>query len=106
MLAAAVASEVTEEVGEVSGEFWVGLATILVLIVVTVVEAVAYWNVGGWLDVRSAQTADEVRRNIEEYGPEVPGLKLELLPEQERQAVHEERARLAEQRAARKAAKR
>ena len=84
---------------------WVGLATILVLILVAVVQTAAYWNVGGWLDVRSSETAEDVRRNIEEYGPEAPGLKLDLLPEKERRAVLEERARLAEERARKKASK-
>ena len=84
---------------------WVGLATILVLILVAVVQTAAYWNVGGWLDVRSSQTADEVRKNIDEYGPEAPGLKLHLLPEAERQAVLRDRADLAAQRAADKHAK-
>ena len=84
---------------------WVGFLTVLVLVLVAVVQTVAYWNVGGWLDVRSSETAEEVRKNIEEYGPEVPGLKLNLLPEPEREDVLEARARLAKERAARKAAK-
>jgi hypothetical protein len=90
----------------VGEEFWVGVGTILVLVLVAVVETAAYWNVGGWLDVRSSQTADDVRRNIDEYGPEAPGLKLHLLPEPERKAVLRNRADLAEQRAARRAARR
>lgn len=77
--------------------FW----TVLILILVAVVQTVAYVNVGGWLDVRSSETADEVRQNIEEYGPEAPGLKLQLLPDSERLAVLETRALLAEERAAR-----
>ena len=100
-----VASWVTEEVGGVSEGVWVGFLTVLVLVLVAVVQTVAYWNIGGWLDVRSSETAEEVRKNIEEYGPEVPGLKLNLLPEPERQDVLEARARLAKERAARKAAK-
>ena len=88
-------------------EFWIGVGTILVVVFIAVVETAAYWNVGGWLDVRSSQTADDVRRNIDEYGPEAPGLKLHLLPEPERQAVLRNRADLAEQRrAACKAARR
>ncbi len=96
---------VTEGLGAVDEGFWIGLGTILVMVLVAALQTAAYWNVGGWLDVRSSQTADEVRRNIDEYGPEVPGLKLHLLPEQERQAVLRIRADLAEQRAARKAAR-
>jgi hypothetical protein len=97
-----IASVLTGEVSAVDEGVWVGLATILVLVLVAVVETAAYWNVGGWLDVRSSQTADEVRRNIADYGPEVPGLKLNLLPEAERLAVLRDRADLAAQRAARK----
>jgi hypothetical protein len=93
-------------VGVVGEGLWVALGTILVLILVAAVETVATWNVGGWLDVRSSRTADEVRRNIDEYGPEVPGLKLHLLPEEEQQAVLKIRAELAEQRAARRDARR
>jgi hypothetical protein len=97
---------VGQEVRAVGEEFWIGVGTILVMVLVAVVETAANWGVGGWLDVRSSQTADEVRRNIDEYGPEAPGLKLHLLPEQERQAVLKTRAELAEQRAARKAGRR
>jgi hypothetical protein len=89
-----------------SDGLWVGLAALLVLILVTVAEAVVYWNAGGWLDVRASQTADDVRRNIADHGPEMPGLKLDLLPEPERRAVLADRARRAEERARQREARR
>lgn len=71
---------------------------VVVLVVVAAIASAAlgmYAAVGnyGWLDVRSAEDADDVRRNIEEYGPLVSGLKLHLLPPDERAAVLEARAR-------------
>ena len=70
-----------------NGEWWIAILMLAGLVLVFVVETMAYWGVGGWLDVRSAQDADDVRRNIDEYGPEAPGLKLHLLPADERAAV-------------------
>ena len=71
---------------------------LLVMLGAVLVALIGTWSaVGtyGWLDVRSAEDADDVRRNIEEYGPLVPGMKLNLLPEDERRAVLEARARAA-----------
>jgi flagellar basal body-associated protein FliL len=68
---------------------------LLGIVVAVLVAAVGMWStvdVYGWLDVRSAEDADDVRRNIEEYGPLVPGLKVNLLPEDERRAVLDARA--------------
>jgi hypothetical protein len=79
--------KVQEEVGSMGDGIWIVILSIAALIALAMVETAAYWNVGGWLDVRSARTAEDVRRNIEEYGPDAPGLKLGLLPEEERQAV-------------------
>jgi hypothetical protein len=65
------------------------------LVLLAAVELRSAAGTYGWLDVRSAEDADDVRRNIEEYGPLVPGLKVELLPEDERRAVREARAQAA-----------
>ncbi len=69
------------------------LLAVAAVVLLAVVEYRAADDVYGWLDVRTAHDADEVRRDIEEYGPDAPGLKLGLLPPQERQAVLAERAR-------------
>lgn len=78
---------------------WIVILSVAALIALALVETAAYWNVGGWLDVRSARTAEDVRRNIEEYGPDAPGLKLRLLPEAERQAVLDARRHSGDRRA-------
>lgn len=63
---------------------------ILMVVGLVLLAVVEFWSAAGlygWLDVRSAEDADDVRRNIDEYGPTAPGLKLHLLPEDERAAV-------------------
>lgn len=77
---------------------WIVILMVLGLVAVALVETVAYVSCGGWLDVRSSRTAEEVREDLEEYGPDVPGLRLELLPEDERRAVLEARRRSAAER--------
>jgi flagellar basal body-associated protein FliL len=75
-----------------------GWTMVLVVIGLILLAGVGLWSAAGtygWLDVRSAEDADDVRRNIEEYGPLVPGLKVNLLPEDERRVVLEARARAA-----------
>lgn len=83
---------------------WIVILSVAALIALALVETAAYWNVGGWLDVRSARTAEDVRRNIEEYGPDAPGLKLALLPEEERLAVLDARQPKSDRHAGRGAA--
>jgi hypothetical protein len=79
---------------------WVAGALALVgLILLFLVETMAYGGVGTWLELRSARSADEVLAQIEEYGPLAPGLRLDLLPEEQRQAVLADRAHLEDQRA-------
>lgn len=68
-------------------EWVVGLLVLLGTVLLFVIEFVAYGGVATWLDIRAARTADEVRKNIEDYGPDAPGLKLRLLPEEERRAI-------------------
>jgi len=63
---------------------------ILMVAALVLMAVIEFWSGAGtygWLDVRSAEDADDVRRNIDEYGPEAPGLKLHLLPADERAAV-------------------
>jgi hypothetical protein len=77
-------------------EWVVGVLVVVGLIVVFIVESMAYGGVGTWLELRSARSAAEVLEQIEEYGPQAPGLRLDLLPEEQRQAVLADRAHLAE----------
>jgi hypothetical protein len=83
---------------------WVVVVLGLVgLILVFVVEMMAYGGVGTWLELRSARSAEEVLTQIEQYGPEATGLRLDLLSEEQRQAVLADRAHLEEKRAAKQA---
>lgn len=83
-------------------------------VVLAVLAGIAFAAVGTyaaagnymWLDVRSAEDADDVRRNIEEYGPLVSGLKLHLLPPDERAAVLEARAQAEAEKSAQREPKR
>jgi hypothetical protein len=95
----------TEEVLVMDEGLVVAVLTMLGIVALIAVEAAASWNVAGWLEVRSSRTPDEVRRNLADYGPEVPGLRLDLLPEAERAAVLEQRRARAAERAAAKAAR-
>jgi hypothetical protein len=81
-------------------EWVVGVLVLAGLLLVFVVEWMAYGGVGTWLELRSASSAAEVLSQIEEYGPEAPGLRLELLTEEQRQAVLADRAHLQDKRAA------
>lgn len=76
----------------------IAVIAVLAVVVLAVLEFRASAGVYGYLDVRSAQDADDVRRNIEEYGPDVPGLRLDLLPPAEREAVLAQRRRLKQSR--------
>ena len=81
-------------------DVWVvGALTVVGVILLFLVESMAYGGVGTWLELRSARSADEVLAQIDEYGPEAPGLRLDLLPEEQRRAVLADRAHLEEKRA-------
>jgi len=81
-------------------DFWVvGALTVVGVILLFLVESMAYGGVGTWLELRSARSADEVLAQIDEYGPEAPGLRLDLLPEEQRRAILADRAHLEEKRA-------
>lgn len=77
----------------------VGALTIVGVILLFLVESMAYGGVGTWLELRSARSPDEVLAQIEEYGPEAPGLRLDLLPEEQRRAILADRAHLEQKRA-------
>lgn len=81
----------------------VGVLGLVGLILVFVVEMMAYGGVGTWLELRSARSAEEVLTQIEQYGPEATGLRLDLLSEEQRQAVLADRAHLEEKRSAKQA---
>jgi hypothetical protein len=87
-------------------EWVIGVLTVVGLIVVFLVESIAYGGVGTWLELRSATSADEVLDQIEEYGPQAPGLRLDLLSQEQRQAVLADRAHLEEKRASRRVSSR
>ena len=81
-------------------DVWVvGALTVVGLILLFLVESMAYGGVGTWLELRSARSADEVLAQIDEYGPEAPGLRLDLLPEEQRRAVLADRAHQEQKRA-------
>jgi hypothetical protein len=80
-------------------EWVVGGLAIVGVILVFLVESVAYGGVGTWLELRAARSAEEVLQQVEQYGPEAPGLRLELLPEEQRRAILADRAHLEEKRA-------
>lgn len=80
-------------------EWVIGALTILGLIALFLVESMAYGGVGTWLELRSARSADEVLGQIDQYGPDAPGLRLELLSAEQRQAVLADRAHQAAKRA-------
>ncbi len=75
----------------------VGAFLEIVLVVgVAIIGLVSVWGFGGWMeyrDRRGARTRADVEADIAEYGPSALGLRDELLPEDERQAVVEARAR-------------
>ena len=87
-------------------EWVVGVLVVAGLILVFVVESLAYGGVGTWLELRSASSEEEVLAQVEQYGPEAPGLRVDLLTEEHRQAVLADRAHLQDKRAAKRASAR
>ncbi len=87
-------------------EWVVGVLVVAGLILVFVVESLAYGGVGTWLELRSANSEEEVLAQVEQYGPEAPGLRVDLLTEEHRQAVLADRAHLQDKRAAKRASAR
>lgn len=47
---------------------------------------------GGWLDRRVSSTQEEALEDLRRYGPSAAGLRVELLPEDQRWAVEAARA--------------
>jgi hypothetical protein len=84
-------------------EWVVGALVMAGIVLVFLIESMAYGGVGTWLELRSARSADEVLTQIEQYGPEATGLRLDLLSEEQRQAVLADRAHLEEKRTAKQA---
>jgi hypothetical protein len=77
-------------------EWVVGLLLLLGVVALFVVETMATWGVGGWMeyrDRRSARTREEAEADLAEYGPTAVGLRDELLPDDLREMVLAERAR-------------
>lgn len=76
---------------------WVlALLTLLGLILLFVVEAAGTWGLGGWMayrDRRATRTREKAEADLAQYGPTAVGLRDELLPEDLRTLVLEERAR-------------
>ena len=69
---------------------------ILGLVLLFVIETMAYWGLGGWteyVDRRSARTREDAEADLAEYGPTAVGLRDELLPDDLRRLVLAERAR-------------
>lgn len=87
-------------------EWIVGFLVVAGLMLVFLVESMAYGGVGTWLELRSARTEEEVLAQVEQYGPEAPGLRVDLLTEEHRQAVLADRAHLQDKRAANRASAR
>jgi hypothetical protein len=74
----------------------VGLLLLLGVVALFVIETMATWGVGGWMeyrDRRSARTREEAEADLAEYGPTAVGLRDELLPDDLRQLVLAERGR-------------
>jgi hypothetical protein len=65
---------------------WVVLYLAMMVLLV-LVEGLAVGGVGTWLDNRASSTREEVEEDIAQYGPDAPGIRSELLPEDERQMV-------------------
>jgi hypothetical protein len=87
-------------------EWIVGFLVVAGLMLVFLVESIAYGGVGTWLELRSARSEEEVLAQVEQYGPEAPGLRVDLLTEEHRQAVLADRTHLQDKRAATRASAR
>ena len=76
---------------------WVGGLLLLVgVVALFVIETMATWGLGGWMeyrDRRSARTREEAEADLAEYGPTAVGLRDDLLPDDLRQMVLSERER-------------
>jgi len=68
----------------------VGLLALAGVVALFVIETMATWGLGGWMeyrDRRSARTREEAEADLAEYGPTAVGLRDELLPDDLRQMV-------------------
>ena len=76
---------------------WVGGLLLLVgVVALFVIETMATWGLGGWMeyrDRRSARTREEAEADLAEYGPTAVGLRDDLLPDDLGQMVLSERER-------------
>jgi hypothetical protein len=78
------------------GGLWLAILGIVGVVLLFVLETMAYWGLGGWMeyrDRRSATTREDAEADLAEYGPTAVGLRDELLPDDLRQLVLSERAR-------------
>jgi len=74
----------------------VGILLLLGVVGLFVIETMATWGLGGWMeyrDRRSARTREEAEADLAQYGPTAVGLRDELLPDDLRQIVLDERDR-------------
>jgi len=74
----------------------VGLLILVGVVALFVIETMATWGLGGWMeyrDRRSARTREEAEADLAQYGPTAVGLRDELLPDDLRQIVLDERDR-------------
>lgn len=76
---------------------WVlALLTLVGVILLFVVDTMGIWGLGGWMeyrDRRSTRTREKAETDLAQYGPTAVGLRDELLPEDLRTMVLQERAR-------------
>lgn len=78
------------------GGVWFAVLAIVGVLVLFVIETMATWGLGGWMeyrDRRSARTREEAEADLAEYGATAVGLRDELLPDDLREMVLAERAR-------------
>jgi hypothetical protein len=74
----------------------VGVLLLMGVVGLFVIETMATWGLGGWMeyrDRRSARTREEAEADLAEYGPTAVGLRDDLLPDDLRQMVLSERER-------------
>jgi hypothetical protein len=74
----------------------VGVLVLMGVVGLFVIETMATWGLGGWMeyrDRRSARTREEAEADLAEYGPTAVGLRDDLLPDDLRQMVLSERER-------------
>jgi hypothetical protein len=70
---------------------WESVITWLYGLAILVLPIIAFAGVGAWLDRRSSSTPEDVEQDIEQYGAAAGGIRTELLPEEERREVLNER---------------